>query len=175
SDSELAEARAAAALAPCPDDAAAPGPTAALRDVSANCLGDGRRIDLGPATGGKPLVVNFWAVWCLPCRNELPHFDKLRQRAGDRLNVLGVHAYDGAGRPFLILKFLQEVGVHLPVVTDDDGKIAEALGAPRIYPSTVLIRADGTVAKVLPQVFDSAEDLEVAVRDGLGVDLGGSR
>lgn len=57
----------------------------------------------------------------------------------------------GAGNPYLVLKFLSELGVRLPATLDTNGKIAAALRAPRVFPSTVLVRADGTVAKVLPR------------------------
>lgn len=175
SDAELAKARAEAALQPCPAGSGPVAPGAVLAGVSAPCMATGTPVDLGPATAGKPLVINMWAVWCLPCRHELPVVDEFAKQAGDRLNVLAVHAREGGDKPYFVLKFLQEVGVHLPVVTDPDGAIAKAIGAPRIFPSTVLIRADGTVAKVLPQIFTSADQLAAAVRENLGVDVGGSR
>ncbi|WP_448222369.1 TlpA disulfide reductase family protein [Gordonia iterans] len=169
--SMLAQARADAALVPCPQSSAPVPGGAALRGVSALCLADGRPIDLGAATAGRPVVVNMWAVWCLPCRRELPLFDELHSRAGDRVDVLAVHARDGGNKPYAILQFLKEVGVHLPTVADTDGSVAAALKAPRVYPSTILIRADGTVAAVLPRVFNSYDDLAGVVHKELGVDV----
>ncbi|MFC3243237.1 TlpA disulfide reductase family protein [Gordonia humi] len=172
SPDEIAQARAAAALTPCPIGS---GPAeGVLAGVSAPCMADGATIDLGAVTAGRPLVINMWAVWCLPCRRELPEFDRLAREAGDRLNVLAVHAKEGAEKEFFVLKYMQEVGAHLPVVTDPRGDIAKAVNAPRIFPSTVMIRADGTVAAVLPRVFDTYEELTAAVRENLGVDVGGT-
>ena len=168
---ELATARREAALAPCPVGGT-PAPGAVLAGVVAPCAADGSRIDVGSATAGKPTVINMWAVWCLPCRQEMPHFDELSREAGDRLNVLAVHARDGAEKEYFVVKFLREIGVHLPVVTDPRGTVAQALGAPRVYPSTIMVRADGTVAAVLPRVFDTSDDLRAAVREHLGVDVG---
>ncbi|GAA3947231.1 TlpA disulfide reductase family protein [Gordonia caeni] len=173
-DETLAQARTEAALAPCPQSNAPVPAGAALAGVTAMCLADGTPIDLGQATAGKPTVINMWAVWCLPCRRELPYFDQLYQRAGDQLDVLAVHARDGGDKPYAILQFLKEVGVHLPTVADTDGSVAGALRAPRVYPSTILVRADGTVAGVLPQVFDTYDELAAVVRDELGVDLAGA-
>lgn len=173
SDAMLNQARTGAALAPCPQSTAAVPPGAALKGVTALCLADGRRIDLGQATAGRPAVINLWAVWCLPCRRELPLFDELYRRAGDKLDVLAVHARDGGDKPYAILTFLKEVGVHLPVVADADGSVAGALRAPRVYPSTVLVRADGTVAAVLPRVFSSYDDLAGVIAANLGVDVSG--
>lgn len=173
-DGRLEQTRAEAALAPCPNSSAPVPAGAALAGVSAVCLADGTPIDLGQATAGRPLVINMWAVWCLPCRRELPYFDQLYQRAGDRLDVLAVHARDGGDKPYAILSFLKEVGVHLPAVADTDGSVAAALRAPRVYPSTILVRADGTVAAVLPQVFESYEELTGVIADDLGVDVTGA-
>lgn len=170
SPDEIAQARSAAALSACPSGA---GPTAGvLTGVFAPCMADGSTIDLGRATAGKPLVINMWAVWCLPCRRELPLFDELAAASGEKLNVLAVHAKEGAEKEFFVLKFLQELNAHLPVVTDPRGDIAKAVAAPRVFPSTVMIRADGTVAAVLPRVFDTYQELTAAVRDHLGVDVG---
>ncbi|UQE75373.1 TlpA family protein disulfide reductase [Gordonia sp. PP30] len=169
----LNQARTDAALAPCPQSGAPVPGDAALKGVSGICLADGKPIDLGQATAGRPTVINLWAVWCLPCRRELPLFDELYRRAGDRLDVLAVHSRDGGDKPYAILSFLKELGVHLPTVADPRGDIAGALRAPRVYPSTVLIRADGTVAAVLPRVFGSYDDLAAVVRTDLGVDVSG--
>ncbi|WP_336793668.1 TlpA disulfide reductase family protein [Gordonia malaquae] len=169
--SEIDAARRDAALNPCPAGAGAAA-TGPLAGVTVPCMGDGSTIDVGAATAGKPLVINMWAVWCLPCRRELPLFDRLSAASGDKLNVLAVHAREGGDKPYFVLKFLQEVGVHLPVVTDPQGSIAQAVKAPRVFPSTVFIRADGSVAAVLPRVFETYEDLTGAVREQLGVDLG---
>ena len=170
----LATARADAALAPCPDSTLPVPDGAALRGVLGECLADGQPVDLGAVTAGTPTVINFWAVWCEPCRRELPLFDELSTAAGDRLDVIAVHANEGAAKPFAILTFLAEVGVHLPVVGDVDGTIAKALKAPRVFPSTVLIRADGTVAAVLPTLFTSYEQLTGVIDEKLGVRLDGS-
>jgi len=167
---QLAGARTEAALADCPAPASTPGANAALAGIVAECLGTGRTYDLGDATAGTPLLVNMWATWCYPCRQELPILADYAARAGDKLNVLTVHAKEGAGNPYLVLKFLTEVGVRLPATLDTDGKIAAALRAPRVFPSTILIRADGTVARVLPQVFHNTDDIAGAVRTHLGVE-----
>lgn len=169
----LAQARTDAALVPCPSSTAPVPEGAALKGVSAYCLADGRQIDLGQALAGHPTVINMWAVWCLPCRKELPLFDELYQRASGELNVLAVHARESGNKPFAILSFMNEVGVRLPTVADTDNSVAKALKAPRVYPSTILIRADGTVAAVLPQVFTSYDELAAVIRDELGVDVGG--
>lgn len=168
---ELAAAREKAALSPCPSGTEAPRPSSVLAGVRVPCLSDGSDVDLGNATAGAMWVINFWAYWCAPCRKELPIFAEFNRVAGDRVNVLTVQGSDGAQNPFLSLNLLIDIGVDLPTVVDTDAAMAAALGVPRVYPSTVLVRADGSVAAVLPQVFASTDELIQAVNTHLGLTL----
>ena len=124
----------------------------------------------GSAGGaGRPLVINVWAQWCGPCKTELPYFEEFAARAGDRVTVLALHAKEGGSNPFFPLTLLTEIGVRLPSVLDLDGKVAAAINAPRVFPSTVFLRPDGTVAEVYPGVFDSPEEIADSVAEHLGV------
>ncbi|MFT4127921.1 MAG: TlpA disulfide reductase family protein, partial [Gordonia sp. (in: high G+C Gram-positive bacteria)] len=140
-----------------------------LAGVAAPCLASGAAYDLGTGTAGKPLVINMWAVWCEPCRKELPVFADYAGRAGDAVTVLTVHAREGADSPVPVLRFLTDVGVHLPTVLDTDGAVAAAIGAPRVFPSTIVVRADGTVARIAPKVFTDAQQIADEVRAATGV------
>lgn len=165
-DEALAGPRDAAALQECP--VPAPGSVAAgpLAGVELGCLADGTRVDVGAALAGKPALVNLWAYWCGPCAKELPALDEYARRAADSVTVLTVHQDPKEGNA---LSALTEYGVHLPGVQDGAGRIAAAVGAPKVLPVTALIRADGTVAAVLPQPFDSADEIAAAVEEHLGV------
>lgn len=165
-DAALAAPRAAAALRPCP--VPAPGAVASgpLAGLELGCLGDGTRIDLGASLAGRPALVNLWAYWCGPCAKELPALEEYARRAGDAVTVLTVHE-DPKERN--ALSALTEYGVHLPGVQDGASRVAAAIGAPKVLPVTALIRADGTVAAVLPQPFDDADQIAVAVEKYLGV------
>ncbi|MFD4293827.1 TlpA family protein disulfide reductase [Rhodococcus sp. NPDC058505] len=165
-DAALAGPRAAAALPPCP--APAPGTVASgpLAGIELGCLADGGRVDVGAALAGKPALVNLWAYWCGPCAKELPALDEYARRAGDTVTVLTVHQDPKEGNA---LSALTEYGVHLPGVQDGAARVAAAVGAPKVLPVTALIRADGTVAAVLPQPFDDADQIAAAVREHLGV------
>jgi cytochrome c biogenesis protein CcmG/thiol:disulfide interchange protein DsbE len=94
------------------------------------------------AQDGRPVVLNFWASWCLPCRHEMPAFDAV---AHDRpeIFILGVAVQDTepAARAFA-----DEVGVSYSLGYDTEGTILEkypTLGLP----ATWFITADGTVAE----------------------------
>ncbi|WP_019201846.1 TlpA disulfide reductase family protein [Tsukamurella sp. 1534] len=166
SPGELGAARGRAALPPCPTG---PGPAAGpLAGLTLDCLGDGRPVDVGAALAGKPALVNVWAYWCGPCRTELPALGEFAGRAGDRLSVLTVHADPN---PAFALDLLTELNVKIPTVEDPRARVATLLGAPRAYPVTVLLRADGTVAGVHARPFTSADDVAAVVRDQLGIAL----
>lgn len=163
SPGQLAAARTKAALPPCPAGIGA----AALAGTPLTCLGDGAPVDLA-AAGNKPVLLNIWAWWCGPCRVELPVLADVAARAGDRLSVLGVHADPNAVAG---LDLLAELKVALPTVQDPQSVIATALGAPRAYPVTVLLRSDGTVAGVHAQPFTSVDEVAALLRTELGVTL----
>jgi cytochrome c biogenesis protein CcmG, thiol:disulfide interchange protein DsbE len=118
---------------------------------------DGSAIDLA-AYRGHPVVVNFWASWCVPCREEFPLFKDRLATLGpsDGLVMLGV-LYKDAPEP--ARQFTDEFGATWPTVTDADAAIAKAyrVVAP---PQTYFIDANGVlqgiqIGEVLPQDFDT--------------------
>lgn len=165
SPGELRAARDRAALSPCPTGGVPRGPLAGLR---LDCLADGRTLDAGAFPDGLPVLVNVWAWWCAPCRVELPALAEVARRGAGKLTVLTVHADPNAAAA---LDLLTELKLTLPTVEDPQSKVATMLGAPRVYPATILLRADGSVAKVHARPFTSVDDVTAAVRDDLGVVL----
>jgi len=96
---------------------------------------------------GKIVVLNFWATWCEPCREEMPELSKLYVTYKDKnLVVLGV-AIDDVGA---VSKFVKETKVSYPLFAADmqGMEIANNLGNNKdVLPYTVIIKADGSVAK----------------------------
>lgn len=161
----LAPLRRDAGLAACPAaSGAAAGP---LTGITLECIGDGSYVDLGQVLAGRPALLNIWAYWCGPCAEELPYLQQYAERAGEKIEVLTVHndANEANG-----LTRLTDYGITLPGVQDGAGRVVAAVGAPNVLPVSVLISADGTVAKVLPQPFRSVDDIADAVRVNLGID-----
>jgi len=101
---------------------------------------DGRTVELS-RFAGRPVVVNFWASWCYPCREELPMLTEARAEHRG-LVVLGVLLRD---IPRDARRFARTHGVTWPTVVDPDGRIAERYGV-RSAPATMLIRPDGRIA-----------------------------
>lgn len=144
------------------------GSSGTLAGLTLDDLDDGAPVDLAAATAGRPAVINLWAYWCGPCREELPAMAEYAQRAGDAVTVLAVHSdpHSGKGRALL-----QDLGVHLTALADPDRSVATAVGAPQVLPVTVLVRADGTIAKVVAVPFTDADQIASVVADTLGVTL----
>ncbi|WP_100498710.1 TlpA family protein disulfide reductase [Geodermatophilus chilensis] len=155
-----------ATLAPCPEqpDRAAVGDQT-LPALALPCPGGGS-LDLGRAPG-VPTVVNLWASWCGPCREELPLVQQLADVAGDRLSVVGVISRDGAPQAG---SFAADAGATFPSAFDGEGELMAELGLGAL-PYTYLLDADGGIAHVqVGPVADLAE-LEGLVAEHLGVTL----
>lgn len=162
----LAEPRARAGLRPCPAPGDGPGPQP-LRGITVECAGDGDPVDVAAALAGRPVVLNLWAYWCGPCADELPAMAEYQRRAGSAVTVLTVHQDENEGAA---LQRLADLGVHLPTLQDGRRLIGAALKVPNVMPATVVLRADGTVAEILPRSFVSADEIAAAVDPALGLD-----
>jgi thiol-disulfide isomerase/thioredoxin len=105
-----------------------------------------------PELRGRAVLLNFWASWCEPCKEEMPSLQALADRHADRLVVLTINLKES---PEAIARFVRSSGLRLPIVRDADGSLARAWGV-RIYPSTVLIDAKGRVRSVVRGGLDWA-------------------
>ena len=72
----------------------------------------GRPVSLG-AFQGKPLIVNFWARWCQPCREEIPELVALQKRHGGRLQVIGIALEDDPGA---MRGFIEQYRINYPIL-----------------------------------------------------------
>ena len=105
---------------------------------------DGETIRLSDFQG-TPVVLNFWATWCPPCRQELPHFAEACAEYGDRVKFLMVDLTDGQEETVEgVQAFMSEQGYVFPVCydTETEGAYAYAVNA---IPTTYFINADGTI------------------------------
>ena len=106
---------------------------------------DGEEVRLSDYAG-KPVVINFWATWCGPCKSELPAFDRMYAAYGEEIQFLMVNLTDGQRETVEgVGTFLEENGYTFPVFYDTDYSGAMAYGASSI-PLTVFVLADGTLA-----------------------------
>ena len=116
---------------------------------------------------GKPVILNFWASWCGPCKMEMPDFDKAYQAYGDQVEFLMVNLTDGAQETVETASaFLTEAGYSFPVYFDTDRSGAIAYGVNAV-PVTYFIDADGNFVAWHQGVL-SAENLQRGIDMLLG-------
>lgn len=126
-----------------PWPASKPAPQAAGFDVA------GKALPLA-SLRGQAVVINFWASWCEPCREEMPSLSQLARAHSGKLRVLAVNYKES---PAAVAQFAATTGLDLPTLRDPDGALARAWGI-RVFPSTVLIGADGRVRSLVRGALD---------------------
>jgi thiol-disulfide isomerase/thioredoxin len=164
---ELREAKAAAGIADCaPGDATDGG----LPDLTLPCLGGGPDVPLRSLRG--PMVVNLFAQWCEPCRDELPYYQRLHEEAGDKLRVVGIDYLDT--QPDGAIELAAQTGVTYPLLADPGGALRQDFRV-RGLPGVVFVDADGEVTnpggRPTFTVIRSYSQLTDLVREHLGVSL----
>lgn len=131
-----------------------PAPDFALQSL------DGRKVKLSDFRG-KPVLLNFWATWCPPCKVEMPWFEDLQRQYGkDGLVVLGVAMDDS--EPATIAKFASELGVNYPVLLGTD-QVSDDYGDVQYLPTTFYIGRDGTIVDKMTGLLDR-KDIDNAVQ-----------
>ena len=150
---------------PAPRPAGEPAPAFALPRA------DGGSFSL-EAARGSAVVVNFWATWCAPCREELPALDRLqRALAGEGLVVVAVSV---DARPEAVARFARERGLGFAVLVDPREEVARRYGVGA-YPTTVVVDRAGRVVHRAVGAFawDAPETvawLRSLLADGDGVE-----
>lgn len=133
-------------------------PSTGAGGVALDCLGGAN--SAAPAEGIT--VVNVWAWWCGPCRDELPYFDEFAD-ANPEYTVVGVHADANPGNGAAML---YELGIRLASYQDLDNTFAGTLGLPGVIPITVVFDGTEQVA-MFPKTFESAQELDDAVAEAV--------
>jgi len=119
---------------------------------------DGSEVRLSDLRG-EPVVVNFWATWCRPCRKELPQFVEAYERfRDDGLVVVGVNMQEGKS---IARQYADDYGMNFPIAIDVDGEVGDQyrlLGLP----VTFFIDSEGVIRSVFTGPFEERQrDTEV--------------
>jgi len=124
------------AVAPGPATVGEPAPEFRLRGLDGGC------IDLA-ALGGRPVVINFWASWCFPCREEMPLLrDAYSKHHDEGLEIVGIPYRD---IPSDSRAFAEKYGATWLLARDPESATANAYGV-RPIPQSIFVRRDGTIA-----------------------------
>jgi len=134
---------------------------------------EGKRVTLKESweqQGKKAIILSFFATWCQPCKEDLKYLQGLQGQLGSQgFQVLAVHTQDPSAKPEGVKKFLDELGVSLPVLLDEYGIIGKRYGVIAL-PCNVLIDKEGTLrAKYLGYNEAVKKDFEGKFKPLLGL------
>jgi peroxiredoxin len=106
---------------------------------------DGQTIDLGRLYGKQAVYLKFWATWCVPCREQMPHFEHTYETAGPDLAVIAINSgfNDSLDE---VLSYREKLGINMPIVLDD-GQAGAAFNL-RVTPQHIVIGRDGRIQYV---------------------------
>ena len=132
---------------PTADPAATAAPTATPRPAAPDFTVydvEGNAVSLS-SMQGKPVVVNFWASWCGPCKSEMPDFQKAYEQHGEAVHFMIVNMTDGMQETKEKAKaYVDKQGFTFPVYYDTDMDAAMTYGVSSI-PATYFVAADGSL------------------------------
>lgn len=111
---------------------------------------------------GRPVVLDFWATWCAPCRASMPHLDRLQERyTRDGLVVLGLSVDENPSAS--VKRFAERLGIKFRLAMADE-KLLDRYGPIRMLPTTFFINRRGEVVRRTVGYLD-AETLDAYVRE----------
>ncbi len=106
---------------------------------------------------GKPVLLNFWATWCGPCRAEMPFLQQVYDKyTSQGLVLLEINI---AETPATIKDFMSSLKLSMPVLLDVDKKVANAYGINAI-PATFLVDKNGVIQQKIIGAFSSEQAIE---------------
>lgn len=102
-------------------------------------------------TKGKTLLINFWATWCVPCRNEMTDLQKLSDSVDpDRFAVIGVSVDEDTN---LIREFMLQYKIRFQIIQDNNYRLASELLGIKTYPQTFIVSPQGIITRRISEVI----------------------
>lgn len=108
---------------------------------------------------GKKVILNFWATWCPPCKAEMPHMEKFYMDYEKEVVVLSVNLTHTESKRSNVKAFVEEYGLHFPVVMDLDGEVSRTYNI-YAYPTSYMIDSNG----IIQEIFQGAINYDTMVK-----------
>lgn len=143
-------------LAACDGGEVAPSPSAGATFPSFSLPDVEGAVSASAAFAGKPVLFNFWATWCPPCRSEMPALQALADRLSARGMLLAAISVDDDRN--LVREFLRQERIAFTVLIDRERVLAEGALHLMAYPSSFLVGADGIIREVMIGVRPWADE-----------------
>lgn len=149
----------AAAVSPALPEQGNRAPDFVLQDLS------GRDVRLSDFRG-RPVIINFWATWCPPCREEMPRIQKFYRRFADRIVVLGIDVGESRDQ---VKRFVEKAGFAWTFLLDTDTKVTERYAVFAI-PATFFLDSKGVIQAKYLGPLSEAQLLAFSRAAGLHTD-----
>jgi thiol-disulfide isomerase/thioredoxin len=162
---ELRQLKTRIGVEPCPRTTAPVSDgSRALPDITLPCLGGGRSVNVARLRG--PLLLNFWAQWCQPCRDETDVLQQIADEYRGRVRVIGVDWQDTL--PDHAFALLRKVGATYPQLADPEGATRADLQMQGL-PYTFFVTPAGSVTYVNTGPLESADEVADLIQEHFGV------
>jgi peroxiredoxin len=112
---------------------------------------DGNQVSLTDLRG-QPVILNFWATWCPPCRIEMPHLQQASQKYEGRATILGIDQRETIEE---VAAFASEHDLTFPLLMDEDGAVNNIYGV-RGLPTTFFVDKDGVIVENFTGILNQA-------------------
>jgi peroxiredoxin len=145
-------------------------PDFTLQDV------DGKTIKASDYLGKNPMLIDFWATWCGPCKQELPHLEKIYQTHKDKGLIFMAISEDSPRSASKVKPYVKSKGFTGLVPMDPDGQVLSKFFGDNTLPLTVLIDREGKIVRTFTGYVPGQEaDIEQIVMKMLSPDTSPSK
>lgn len=121
---------------------------------------NGDRIKLSDLEG-KKVILNFWATWCGPCRDEMPEMQEFYDEHNDEVEMLAINLTDTETNESDVPEFIDEFGFTYPILMDEDGAVSDEYKGSIAVPTTYFIGTDGVIQappRIGPMTYEFMEE-----------------